>query len=1517
MPLLSEMFGPAEGPKQRSGSVLADLDYGALEGYKSAPQSGGGDGEPGGLSGILYDVVNNPVGQAVTTMLSALDLPRSILLSTAVEAHDIFFDEDGWENDDWASQAIGSQWGVGDEPSIGFGDLLEDTGLPHWAKVAGGFVGDVATDPLTYGTFGAGRLAGGAGKVAKSALSEGAQKAAREVPESALEAVSRELGEDAAAELDRAARVAVNTNRPLGGVKRSRLSRGMLYRDQILNLLHEPGIYSRIVERAGGKRTREVFDRVARQHSAAPLRDLPEANQVLEEVLGTGLRHGLSVGVGRGRIFLGGEKLADDVGRFMSGLKDKTVRKWITTDPKWETFPGVRAIKKSDSPTPYYDAYLEVRTRRGANMDKIEFRSRMDDALNAARRVYGGLEDADEDIIQRVETQTIDALRGSDDPIDQAAAAVKEFLEEGATRYEQITGEALPRLNGEYFPRQWADDLKAALDEGNRQWTPRRKQGPMAQAMERKYTKGANFLGVELQEGTMEEIHRVARNVIGEDYVQVFDNRVDAVLRKYAHDMSNAVLWRSMDKHARLNGIRSNFTDESNKFIRENTRGEIDELRKHDLAKRQGGVSEANAAVREASNERILAEGRLRNARRIADVEASADEKITTDLKDDIGRAASRVAADTDVEGVTDQALKDAVLDFEDRVVGAMDDVSAGTSSKDIADAVRLREEEIRRIADEQILAQEAQGLAKSELRAANKRVGEAKRALAEVTRMADEAAATEARWKRRQLEAAASRNPEVVKAESDLRKVEEALEARRPDYEAAAARLRETEGQLDGLLDYRGRITDQAAYDEIAVSARAADIRKTKIENEIKHLMKLQRVASDKVQQAGGDPSRRLPDPKPPGGAAQWRAAQDMGVEDVGRLTAELEEPERRVFRSIKRAQDASESQLRRVELESEIAELRDQLADIDAQKDIVAQRRLRDLEEAKRLREAAEREAAAAPEEGRDVLAVVARLEAELLEAEEVLKRTQSEAQVVFGEYQGKADWYRKLEQNADALYDEMDRGFRDLGDGQWGNPWTHEAYQQMRELQARMPPNKILRMYDGLTARWKAWALVSPGYHARNGLGGYINNLLDSVKHTSYHKYHKSYKQFRRRLRKNGGYRKGKASLYEALKGIEDKQMRDIFEEMLDGADFLTPHGDVLTNNVRDASDVAELWSRGGRRGPVSRFFPEKEIARKLDPFDMENALLDVNFMGAGGVERILRATQYIDNRLRGETIENAWDKIRRFHFDYGELSQMEIEWARRIVPFYTWTRKNFPLQLEMIFRKPAIYQGTQHLQRNLALGVEDDEMVPSYYGPLGASLTPFVVEPGSFIPKFQLEQADPDEAGRIHLTPDTPFRDLAQVAEPKGLLGMLNPILKTPLEVSHGAPFFTDIPFSDYLVEAPDYGPGTGPFYEVLSRLDGSWGLPRVEKIDGVWMWRAVDQHKVESTLPMLGRTHRVSGLLPWAEGKETYQNRSLQYTLSTLFGISTQTNDATAQWGVQKSRDDALEKEVARARGEAL
>ena len=177
------------------------------------------------------------------------------------------------------------------------------------------------------------------------------------------------------------------------------------------------------------------------------------------------------------------------------------------------------------------------------------------------------------------------------------------------------------------------------------------------------------------------------------------------------------------------------------------------------------------------------------------------------------------------------------------------------------------------------------------------------------------------------------------------------------------------------------------------------------------------------------------------------------------------------------------------------------------------------------------------------------------------------------------------------------------------------------------------------------------------------------------------------------------------------------------------------------------------------------------------------------GTRGAARITeqnaRGALFIQSMMDGMTGEEAANNVKKYLFDYSELTDFEKNVMRNIIPFYTWMRKNLPLQMESLLRNPAKYANVAKAHSELGGLSEsifgDDPPTPDYF-------------------TEQLAVRFPVNIGNqpTYLMPDLPYMDF-ETAE--GLLdydkwiGMSHPFIRLGLEQWRNKKSLTGAPIAD--------------------------------------------------------------------------------------------------------------------------
>lgn len=137
--------------------------------------------------------------------------------------------------------------------------------------------------------------------------------------------------------------------------------------------------------------------------------------------------------------------------------------------------------------------------------------------------------------------------------------------------------------------------------------------------------------------------------------------------------------------------------------------------------------------------------------------------------------------------------------------------------------------------------------------------------------------------------------------------------------------------------------------------------------------------------------------------------------------------------------------------------------------------------------------------------------------------------------------------------------------------------------------------------------------------------------------------------------------------------------------DPKQFLTLHGEKYS--YKQLRDIC------GRLGISNTSFYEHEIRQDAKGFanmKLNKKLLEVS----SGIEDTQRIALFVEALDNTGDFEKALDVVNKFLFDYSDLSDFEHKVMKRAIPFYTFMRKNNPLQLEQIFCNPRVYRNLNY-------------------------------------------------------------------------------------------------------------------------------------------------------------------------------------------------------------------------------
>ena len=302
-----------------------------------------------------------------------------------------------------------------------------------------------------------------------------------------------------------------------------------------------------------------------------------------------------------------------------------------------------------------------------------------------------------------------------------------------------------------------------------------------------------------------------------------------------------------------------------------------------------------------------------------------------------------------------------------------------------------------------------------------------------------------------------------------------------------------------------------------------------------------------------------------------------------------------------------------------------------------------------------------------------------------------------------------------------------------------------------------NALVKVYTSIISKWKvAVTVATPGYRFRNTATDIWNMWLSGVPMTSISHY--------------GGV----AAHYMTVGN-------KIQKKLIDGVPFadLTAKERKIVEKLMEAQSTGIMASLTARDIKTASFRLKhgKSALNQAQQKHLVKAYTTMMTTMNQNVENWARLTHYL-YRTEAEGLsgaEAAWH-VKAAHFDYEELTPFESKVMKRVLPFYTWTRKNIPFQLQMLVSRPGRYSAYPKFafEMQAAAGSEHGDLMPDWMSEAGG--IPF---PGS--------------AGRFFV-PNMGPSDLLAFEHPMRLAMGINPVFKLVTDLTRGTDSLTGLPIS---------------------------------------------------------------------------------------------------------------------------
>ena len=461
-------------------------------------------------------------------------------------------------------------------------------------------------------------------------------------------------------------------------------------------------------------------------------------------------------------------------------------------------------------------------------------------------------------------------------------------------------------------------------------------------------------------------------------------------------------------------------------------------------------------------------------------------------------------------------------------------------------------------------------------------------------------------------------------------------------------------------------------------------------------------------------------------------------------------------------------------------------------------------------------------------------------------------------------------------------LDESFRDsfkpIGNNLQGPNEIVDALTASEKWVARGQFKGFMKVYDNVHNLLRAYMIAKPGFHGRNFFSATFMNHLAGVDAGSYRQFMRGYWKFQEE---------------EAIRmGLPDRA-KSIRKSMVKRG--IKPEN-VDPQAVQYIRQLDEAGALGGAGGQVASEFVQSDAIvsgrkislNKINPFSTSNAALQLSRDVGMATETFVRGSLGFDTLKKGGTSGEAFDQIMKFHFDYSDLSGFEKNVVKKVVPFYTWQRKNLPLMLEQFAKNPQVFNRYNSLKKNMEQDLDKDAIIPEWMQRSGAIQTPFKYKGENMYIAMDMPFSAPMEL----IDPALRFDKDMSIADRFGAMGgalasNVTPLIKAPFEMGVKRDLWRGRSFDGRYIAVPTVYTMIPGLMPVLQQT-GMTG----KNNDGDYVMKDWALHGMAQLLPTLMDARRLAPM-----GETKYEQRLLTNWISFFTGTGLRTN---TQWEQQQT-----------------
>jgi hypothetical protein len=336
-------------------------------------------------------------------------------------------------------------------------------------------------------------------------------------------------------------------------------------------------------------------------------------------------------------------------------------------------------------------------------------------------------------------------------------------------------------------------------------------------------------------------------------------------------------------------------------------------------------------------------------------------------------------------------------------------------------------------------------------------------------------------------------------------------------------------------------------------------------------------------------------------------------------------------------------------------------------------------------------------------------------------------------------------------------------------------------------------LAKVYDSVQNFWKGSVTsIFPAFHGRNAISNVFLNMMDLGVHALNPRLHalagdmvyKDYQLARlTRASMKGGEAGAKAS-EDLAKLLDTHYFTDATGHAWTFGELRQTAKDHNIAFTRSASVTSSDFALGPESLSKAIFETESKVQKAKNAVTTA-AKFGQEHVGAG-IENQARLLNFIANLRNTGDVTLAAKRTKQFLFDYNNLTNFERKVLRRIIPFYTFTRKNLELQVRALMTTPGRTAAQLTALGNLGTVLSGGQTLTDEEK---AALPDWMKSGIGILTKKK------GETVTMLSTLGTPIEAPFQALQFNTLLGSISPIVRLPVEQMSGYSFYQGKPLSE--------------------------------------------------------------------------------------------------------------------------